>query len=325
MKISFTADVQAHARSAFATYDGWLNSRLKDISDSLLFAADQACGGDFVINGDLFHNRETIGIDVIHVVVETISKCAARCSSVVISAGNHDQYKRDGSVSPLVMLSRIKGVHVVPRDGTSLTLGGNQRVHLLPHTVDHEKVRDFVRSVSGGVLVLHQGVAGAMLNGIISTSSLTLQDLQPDRFDFVVLGDYHKPQKLAKNVWYVGSPVQHDWGEAGDEKRILVLDTDRQEMKSVPTEAPEFRNASVSDWLNHLDRDSHFYRIAATPAERVLLPPELPPNVVVVPVVESSAEQPEVGSYDLPSHIKSWLDGKNCGHLLAKAMGRLAA
>ena len=325
MKLSFTADVQAYPRSAFATYDGWLNSRLKSTSDALLFAADRADGGALIIDGDLFHNRETLGIDVIKVVIDTIQECTRRCSSVTISAGNHDQYKRDGSVSPLVMLDYMKGVSIVPSEGISVTFGRSQLVHILPHTVDHEKVRAFVKSVSGGVLVLHQGVAGAMLNGAISTSTLTLQDLCAERFDFVILGDYHKPQKLAENVWYVGSPIQHDWGEADEQKRILVLDTDSQHLSSIPTEGPEFRKATVADWLNHLDRDQHFYKITASAEERKLLPAELPPNVMVLPVVEAQAAQGVVASYDLPTHIEAWLDAKGFKHLLPKAMGRLAA
>ena len=326
MKIVFTADVQAYPRSAVATYDGWLNSRLKSVSDVLLFAADRAAGGVLVINGDLFHNRETLGIDVINVVISAIRACADRCSEVVISAGNHDQYKRDGSVSSLVMLDYMKGVSVVPSEGASLTFGrGSRAIHILPHTVDHEKVRQFVKSVDGGTLVLHQGVAGALIGNAVSTSSLKLSDLEAERFDHVILGDYHKPQKMAKNVWYIGSPVQHDWGEAGDEKRILVLDTETNALTSVPTNCPEFRKATADEWLNHVDRDDHFYRITADATDRKRLPKDLPPNVEVVSPTTASAAPDAAASFDVSSHIAAWLTAKGCAHLLPKAMERLAA
>jgi DNA repair exonuclease SbcCD nuclease subunit len=55
----------------------------------------------------------------------------------------------------------------------------------------------------------------------------------------VLLGHYHKPQEVksgATTAMYVGSPVQLDWGEKGDEKRFLVVDSEKLELESIPTE-----------------------------------------------------------------------------------------
>jgi DNA repair exonuclease SbcCD nuclease subunit len=52
------------------------------------------------------------------------------------------------------------------------------------------------------------------------------------------LGHYHKPQEIIRediSLYYVGSPIQLDWGEKNDEKRFLVVDTETLEVESIPT------------------------------------------------------------------------------------------
>ncbi len=58
------------------------------------------------------------------------------------------------------------------------------------------------------------------------------------KYDLVLLGHYHKPQEIIgadTKLFYVGSPIQLDWGEKGDEKRFLVVDTDTLDVQSIPT------------------------------------------------------------------------------------------
>ena len=42
------------------------------------------------------------------------------------------------------------------------------------------------------------------------------------------LGDIHKPfQRILPNAWYPGSPIQHDFGDIGQERGVLVVNLDR--------------------------------------------------------------------------------------------------
>jgi DNA repair exonuclease SbcCD nuclease subunit len=77
-----------------------------------------------------------------------------------------------------------------------------------------------------------------MLNsGISVISDIGMNDLS-GKYELVLLGHYHKPQELSgQNIklFYVGSPIQLDWGEKEDEKRFLVVDTDTLDVQSIPT------------------------------------------------------------------------------------------
>lgn len=63
-----------------------------------------------------------------------------------------------------------------------------------------------------------------------------------DYFKYVALGHIHKPQRIKGNqpIFYSGSPIPLSFSERKDEKRILLIDTDRGwEPESIPI--PNFR------------------------------------------------------------------------------------
>ena len=57
------------------------------------------------------------------------------------------------------------------------------------------------------------------------------------KYELVLLGHYHKPQEIIRDdisLYYVGSLIQLDWGEKGEEKRFLIVDTDTLQVDSIP-------------------------------------------------------------------------------------------
>ncbi len=52
-------------------------------------------------------------------------------------------------------------------------------------------------------------------------------------FDYVALGHIHKPQKIADNIYYSGSPIPLSFSEKED-KRVLIIDEEIKEIK-IPT------------------------------------------------------------------------------------------
>jgi len=83
------------------------------------------------------------------------------------------------------------------------------------------------------ILISHFGLNEAQLSsGISIKTNIKLNDLR--KFDLVLLGHYHKPQKLG-NVYYVGSPIQLNKGEADEVKRFLVVDSETLEIESIET------------------------------------------------------------------------------------------
>ena len=110
-------------------------------------------------------------------------------------------------------------------------------VMFIPYSYD---MVDTVKNNSARILISHFGLNEGILNsGISIVADISLADLV-GKYDLVILGHYHKPQEIIRDdikLYYVGSPIQLDWGEKGDEKRFLVVDTDTLDVKSIPTTA----------------------------------------------------------------------------------------
>ena len=134
--------------------------------------------------------------------------------------GNHDLSGRGkDAVSALKSLDNEPNVM---RIGKTTTIGD---LFLVPYSPD--MVTD-IKNNKSKYLISHFGLSEGILNsGMSIVSDLSISDLD-GRYRYVLLGHYHKPQSIKKatiDLYYVGSPIQIDWGEKNEEKRFLVVDT----------------------------------------------------------------------------------------------------
>jgi exonuclease SbcD len=70
-------------------------------------------------------------------------------------------------------------------------------------------------------------------------------DQFPEAYDYVALGHIHKPQVLRKDgrVQYSGSPISLSFSERTDEKRMVILEVDRdKDLLTSHCPIPKFRN-----------------------------------------------------------------------------------
>jgi len=64
-----------------------------------------------------------------------------------------------------------------------------------------------------------------------------------------MLGHVHKPQSIHKNVHYVGSPFQQDWGESGENKRVGIVDVFSVKVEWIPIEGfPQYLSVNVTEF-----------------------------------------------------------------------------
>ena len=103
------------------------------------------------------------------------------------------------------------------------------------------------RAADPAVLLAHSSVSGSSLPSGLDAGSLRepvlpLSDLDAVGFGAVVLGHIHRPQQPHPGMFYVGSPMTLDHGEAGVPHGCWLLDTDR------PHE-PEFIPLPSRRWL----------------------------------------------------------------------------
>ena len=207
-----------------------LPERLHYLNEVLRNIADYAINinvniNNIVIAGDIFHNKS-----IIHSLAQSIFLDFLRdhrALNFIIISGNHDMSSKSGSgVSALKSLDNEPNVTMI-HEPTVI-----DNINFVPW--NPETMVDDIKSSNSEYLVAHFGLNEAQLSsGISIVSDVKLKDLSG--YKHCILGHYHLPQSVG-NVTYVGSPIQLDWGEKGEVKRFLIVDTDTNEINSVPTE-----------------------------------------------------------------------------------------
>src|SRR6185369_12267385 len=126
---------------------------------------------------------------------------------------------------------------------------------------------------AGDILLGHMAVHGAALNTYFGTRSDVIveydNDMLPvdvtvfDDWKMTLLGPYHGAQNLNDKVEYVGSPLQLSFGEAFQQKHILILDLETLEKEYVINDfSPKHLIVSQQD-VEHenYDLNGNFVRI----------------------------------------------------------------
>ena len=254
--------------------------RLDDCTKTLDWIFQQAAINDcdyIFFLGDLFHERAKI--DVLNYL--RTFECFLRNMmdvpaqrEVYLLVGNHDMYHKERwDVNSIRPLSAIQGINVIQKP-TSITLGG-KRIDWLPHTEDPISELDKVKeSGVGDILLAHVAVHGAIANIFYGTKADVIveydNDMVPvevslfDDWPNVFLGHYHGAQKLSDTVEYVGSPLQLSFGEAFQEKHIIVLDLETMKKEYIVNDfSPPHYIVSQSDIENEAyNFDGAFVRLA---------------------------------------------------------------
>ena len=196
--------------------------------------------------GDLFHERNKIDMMDYITAFEAIVKHMtddAHNRELYLLVGNHDMYhKEKWSVNSVRPFSTIPGVTII-QSPVSLQMG-KVKIDWMPHT--ENPVRDlatFKKAGAGNILLGHMSVHGALTNMFYGTRSDVIVEYDNDMipvdssifedWDMTFLGHYHGAQKLSDKVEYVGSPLELSFGEAFQQKHVIVLDLDTMEKEYV--------------------------------------------------------------------------------------------
>ena len=300
--ILFLADLHLHPWPEFSRmivdpFSGrMINSRLLDqicvLRDAVVVAKHKGAT-TLVILGDVFHVKGVVDAACYQPVYDFFHWVKDQGLSIVILTGNHDQASADGRTHTVHGLGHWATIVDTPR---LVTVGSSIVLGCVPYTKNRDTLKDHLHLVSTmvakikarrAVLCLHAGVDGAAVGPVEyrMKEPLQLEDL-PDNFQWRLLGHYHKPQKLDKTTYYVGSPMQHNRGERGEAKRAMFLDKDMQ-LGSISLAGPEFHRIQHGDLHENLEPG---YYDLVTPAG--CINPEIPfvPGAAfkVVPTLKKS-------------------------------------
>ena len=263
MKITLISDTHFSTPTQFSSInEHGLNTRFVDqLSVFDLIPEDT----DVLIHlGDVFHNRFRVSHQLYNTVYDRFDSAPGRHKIIVV--GNHDLYQYD---TDKTLVPFMKVAAVVSSTYTYYDLHGI-RFHCVPYNFDSSRLQSDVASslsnLSGNdILLTHAGVEGAKVgaSNLVIKSDITLKNLYTEHFAYVLLGHYHKYQQLAENTYYIGSPLQHNFGECGEIKGIATIEDGKFTFIQNNT-APTFNVISVSseDQIESLAvEDGNFYRV----------------------------------------------------------------
>lgn len=233
MKFLFTADIHL-SRYGQDKVESETNlpERLHSLKETLYNMADYCHENDikvFVIGGDIMHNKSIIYSIAQDLMLDFFEQY--KDLEFYVLDGNHDlSGKGADAISSLRPLHSVNNVEWITK-----TPYGDSNIMFIPYSYN---VVNQVKAKKGKILISHFGLSEGVLNsGISIVSDIRMKDLV-GKYELVLLGHYHKPQEIiADNIklYYVGSPIQLDWGEKGDEKRFLIVDSDTLDVQSIPT------------------------------------------------------------------------------------------
>ena len=168
-----------------------------------------------IIIGDLFHSPDSVKWDCLLTVHDFFDRFDR---DVILLAGNHDHVFYKNPKATIRIFKRYASVMEKP-----CKVGLEYWVPSLPE-------EDFISYVTnnipdrkeGTVLYMHQMIHQLRLNDKVPvSSSIKIEHLEP--FEWVFNGHLHKPQVIPPIV-NVGTPWQHSFAEAGQQKFMWLYD-----------------------------------------------------------------------------------------------------
>ena len=173
---------------------------------------------DIIIPGDIFHDRNDIAVNTLHVVTDIFD--VLRDFNIIITVGNHDAYYRDNSsVNSVSILRGWSNITVIDKL-TVETLQG-KKIAFCPWGQDINEVPKC------DLIVGHFEINSFKMNTYkVCTNGLKASDLT-ERAPLTITGHFHhREERKYENgtILYVGSPYQEDWGDFGTTKGLYILD-----------------------------------------------------------------------------------------------------
>lgn len=198
--------------------------------------------------GDYHNNRASLNILTLNYSLRGLEHLNANFERVYFIPGNHDLYYRDKrDVQSVEWAKHLPNV-VICNDWF---MSGD--VVIAPWLVadDHKRLH----KLKGKYLFGHFELPGYLMNAMVAMpdhGDVHAEDLAG--FDHVFSGHFHKRQSK-KNVTYIGNCFPHNYADAGDDERgMMILEWGKEPVFYEWPDQPKYRVFKLSDVLNHTEK-----------------------------------------------------------------------
>lgn len=203
--------------------------------------------------GDTTDDRTAIPVSVIDLVCDRLEAFDGKWNLKLV--GNHEQFLRDTKIHAGKMFRHFFKVV----DTCEVIRFGKVNILCVSYHDDLEAILKFIRhqpKTERTILIGHFQLAGCQMS-----SGTAATGVPRDLLSFLeigLLGHIHKPQTMG-NLHYIGSPFQQHWGEAGDNKRVAILDISDSgtSVEFVPMEGfPRYRQVNFTEFVESVQQNS---------------------------------------------------------------------
>lgn len=197
---------------------------------------------DIFILGDLYHYRDEIAVNTIHVVNQILKLWSE--FNIVILVGNHDAFYKDRSdINSLSILDGWKNIIVVS-EATPYTILGKECT-FLPWGADLSKVS------KSDVIFGHLEIETFKMNSHKACDhGIKTKDLL-NKANLIMTGHFHLRDERKydnKTILYVGNPFEMDFGDAGSTKGYYILNFENLSYTFFENKlSPKHKKLSITD------------------------------------------------------------------------------
>ena len=264
-KIAILSDPHFHNYKQHSHLVGGVNSRLLDVvgavEEAFRMASDLGCK-HMMIPGDLFHVRGMIKTGVLSYVLDLFDMQTNWYDmKVLMIPGNHDMEDFNGGPHALEPLNLIQNCYVGIGDGGMFA---DRFVVAIPYNPTTEKFNqecERLLAYKADILMIHQGIDEARPSLNMPETGISAAQFKQT----VVAGHYHLP-KLMGRVLSVGAPIQHNFGDEGQDRGFWTLDGDKFEFHKLTY--PEFLTVDI-DKIRDVDISKKIVKVKTDDERRL--------------------------------------------------------
>ena len=277
MKFIFFTDSHFHLFTNYAKPDEfYYNDRFREQIEALqeVFNIAKEEEAIVIFGGDLFHKRNAVDTRVYNEVFKVFAR--NKDVAVLMIRGNHD-----ATTNSIYTDSSIDTFNYLPNVTVFTACGAieknNVNIVFTAYGDETEEIKEYVKSNvqedKVNVLVGHLGVEGS-LTGKGShrlEGAFGYQDLQPELYDFILLGHYHRRQYFSNpNHFYGGSLMQQSFSDEQEANGVHLIDTDKLTTTFIPINTRKFitvQGDNIPENIEELVEQGHFIRFIGTPEQ----------------------------------------------------------
>lgn len=207
-------------------------------------AKTEGCDTCFFL-GDYNHHRASINIHTMQYGLRALEKLNNAFDRVYFIPGNHDLYYRDRrDIHSVEWAKHLPNVHIV-NDWYS-----EGDVTIAPWLVGDEYKK--LRKYNTKYLFSHLELPRFYMNAMVEMPDHgEINDDHLQSFEQVYSGHFHKRQ-ARKNIWYMGNAFPHNYADAGDDARgMMILEWGQDPLFISWPKQPVFRVYTLSSILEN--------------------------------------------------------------------------